>query len=151
MALMTVIRQSVAHRDPSASSFRSLFDNFFSSQRPLFSLSEKVWNPPADVYETASSLVIKMEIAGVSLNDLDITAQDRYLIIRGRRREPPCLDKENYHLMEIRYGAFERAFPLPGNVRLDEIQAQYSNGFLIVMVPRKQPVSREIPIQNVDQ
>jgi len=148
MLRMTADKQSFQGRDPFGVRLRSLFDNVFSSQKPLFSLSEKVWNPPTDVYETANSVVIKMEVAGVSLNDLDLTIKDHYLVIRGCRRESPCLDKENFHLMEIRYGSFERSFPLPHNVHLDEIQAQYTNGFLIVTVPKKTPVSREIPVRS---
>lgn len=131
--------------------FGALFDNLFSSQRPLFSLSEKVWNPPTDVYETSSSMVIKMEIAGVSMSELDVTLEDRLLIIRGCRRENPCLDKEDFHLMEIRYGAFERTFPLPPKTHLEEIQAQYSNGFLIITVPRKPLVTRDIPVKIVEE
>ena len=149
MAALTVNRQFLGREAPAG--FRALFDNLFSSQHPLFSLSEKVWNPPTDVYETASSIVIKMEIAGVSLSELDVTLEDRLLIIRGCRRENPCLDKEDFHLMEIRYGAFERAFPLPPKTRFDEIQAQYSNGFLIITVPRKASVTRGIPVKVIEE
>jgi len=149
MPQLTVNRQLLESGDPVG--FRALFDNLFSTQHPLFSLSEKVWNPPTDVYETVSSMVIKMEIAGVSLSELDVTLEDRLLIIRGCRRENSCLDKEDFHLMEIRYGAFERAFPLSPKTHFDEIHAQYSNGFLIITVPKKAPVNRGIPVKIIEE
>lgn len=143
-----VKKQALANDDPSGTGFRALFDNFFSTQHPLFSLSEKVWNPPADVYETCDSVVIKMEIAGVKLDHLDISAnpEENILIIRGCRRENPILKKENYHLMEIRYGQFERVFPMPVRVKHDEIEAKFSNGFLILTIPKKTYTTRDIPI-----
>ena len=139
--------------DTSGTGFRALFDNFFSSQRPLFSLSGKMWNPPADVYETADSVVIKIEIAGVSRDQLDINIdpEQNVLVVKGCRREGPQVKKDHYYLMEIRYGHFERAFPLPSQVQHEDIQAQYSNGFLIVTIPRKPNTKRDIPIRMVDE
>lgn len=130
--------------------FKPLFDNFFSSQRPLFSLSHQVWNPPADLYETNEDIVIKMEIAGVCLSRLDVTADRNYLFIRGCRGEDAPLPKEDYQLMEIRYGRFERVFTLPFRPNADEIKAEYRNGFLVVRVTKRRAVSREIAVQVVE-
>ena len=78
---------------------KTVFDNFFSSQRPLFSLSDRIWNPPTDVYETCESMVIKMEVAGVKQEDMDISVDNNLLLIRGRRLEETPLRKENFYLM----------------------------------------------------
>ena len=117
-------------------SFRSLFDNIFSSQRPLFSLSERVWNPPADVYETSEFIIVKMEVAGICPASLEVTAHGNYLIVRGTRHEDAPLPKENYHLMEIRYGHFERVFSMPIDLGAETIQACYENGFLAVRISK---------------
>lgn len=117
-------------------SFRSLFDNIFSSQRPLFSLSERVWNPPADVYETSEFIIVKMEVAGICPASLEVTAHGNYLIVRGCRHEDAPLPKENYHLMEIRYGHFERVFSMPVDLGAEAIQACYKNGFLEVRISK---------------
>ena len=122
--------------DKPLESFRSLFDNIFSAQRPLFSLSERVWNPPADVYETAEFIIVKMEVAGMCPASLEVTAHGNYLIVRGCRHEDAPLPKENYHLMEIRYGHFERVFSMPIDLGAETIQARYENGFLVVRVSK---------------
>ena len=111
---MRKTRASAEADRPSGTEFKALFDNYFSSQRPLFSLSGKMWNPPTDVYETSDSIVVKMEIAGVRQDKLEISLEENFLIIRGCRHEEHPLPKENYHLMEIRYGRFERVFPMLG-------------------------------------
>jgi HSP20 family protein len=130
--------------------FKPVFDNYFSSQRPLFSLSQRVWNPPADVYETQDSIVMKMEIAGVCQETLEVTAENNFLVIRGSRGEEAALSKENYHLMEIRYGRFERVFGLPFQLSADDISANYNNGFLVVSVSKKAAKSREVAIRIVE-
>ncbi|MFP4382311.1 MAG: Hsp20/alpha crystallin family protein [Candidatus Sumerlaeia bacterium] len=129
---------------------KSVFDNVFSSQHPFFSLSKRVWNPPADVYETSTHVVIKMEVAGVCRDRLQITAEGNALRICGCRAEEG-LPKENYHVMEIRYGAFERIFDLPFKIDSEAIAAQYSNGFLIINIPKTKPVSRQIEIETTDE
>ena len=62
-----------------------MIDNFFSSQRPLFSLSKQVWNPPTDIYESGEVTKIKMEVAGLDERELEITVQADMLVVRGRR------------------------------------------------------------------
>ena len=143
-------RIAVSQEEPQRHGFKSLFGNFFSSQRPLFSLSEKVWNPPADVYETSDSIIVKMEIAGVAQDSLDITVHENFLIIRGHRSEDTTLPKENYHLMEVRYGQFERVFGMPGPLDSGEINAQYNNGFLFVTVTKKPQQSRSITVEVIE-
>lgn len=143
-------RSELPEEAPTGEKAHSLFDNFFSSERPLFSLSEKVWNPPADVYETADSVVVKMEVAGVCRKTLEIVAENNFLVIRGSRRENVPLPKQNYHLMEIRYGHFERAFGMPVKLDPEKINAQYCNGFLIVTITKQKTKPRPITVDVVD-
>ncbi|HBF33857.1 TPA: hypothetical protein DDW35_04780 [Candidatus Sumerlaeota bacterium] len=117
-----------------------LSDNIFSYERPFFSMSERVWNPPSDVYEVGKNqVVITMEIAGLKLDDLQITAENSYLVVRGCRAEEPA--KSHYHLMEIRHGVFERAFRLSFPLHPENINAKYHDGFLVITLERKPEAS----------
>jgi len=118
--------------------FKTLLDNVFSGPRPLFSLSEKIWNPPTDVFETEGAIVVKMEIAGVRDQDLHISVENNLLVIRGSREEAHPAPKQNFHLIEIHYGQFERVFRLPGGLDTEHIAADYRQGFLSVRIPRKE-------------
>ncbi len=129
---------------------KSAFDNFFSSQRPMFSLSEKVWNPPTDVYETSDSIVVKMEIAGLSLDQMKVMADEHYLIVQGCRKEEAGLPKDNYHLMEIHYGYFERVFGMPHKLHSEDIQAQYNSGFLAVTIAKRERKTRHIAVDVIE-
>ena len=48
--------------------------------------SHSAWTPNTDVYETAEALVVRMELAGIKQEDLEITLNDRLLLVRGQRR-----------------------------------------------------------------
>lgn len=128
--------------------FATTLDNFFSSQRPVFSLSEKIWTPPTDVFEIGTTVYVVMEVAGIDERDLEIAVDKNLLRVRGVRHEKhPSEKKATYHLMEIRYGNFERVFGLPSNLNVDSISANYRDGFLCIEIPRIIKAPREIPIE----
>src|SRR2546423_7262476 len=77
-----------------------------------------MFHPGLDMYETAESLVVKMELAGVKPNriNIELSADDRYLTIQGERLEGHEDHRDRlrcYHL-EIYYGTFQREVALPG-------------------------------------
>ena len=122
---------------------RSMLDNFFSSQRPLFSLSDQVWNPPTDIFETPQATVIRMEVAGLDEQQLNITAQQNVLNVQGRRALPNPQEPVNFHLMEIHHGHFQRTFQFSFTLNKDEIKASYERGFLLIELQRPDsPVTR---------
>jgi HSP20 family protein len=93
-----------------------------------------LWTPPTDVYETESSLIVKVEIAGMREEDFEVVVEDQVLMIRGVRPDPN--ERRAYHQMEIRSGKFEIAIGLSSGVDLDEATAEYTQGFLIVIFPK---------------
>ena len=107
----------------------------------------RVWRPPTDVYETASDIVVKIEIAGMDEADLDITFHDQHLIVAGHRKDPT--GKLVYQNMEIHYGEFHSEVQVNCQVERDRIEATYESGFLYIRLP-KTPV-RHVPIQIVDE
>lgn len=131
---------------PYEDKFRTLLDNVFSGPRPLFSLSEKIWNPPADVYEVEDAILIVMEVAGIKEEELQISLDSNLLVIRGYRRETHRAPKQSYHLMEINYGPFERVFRLPGGIDGDKVEATYASGFLNVRLPKRVPAPARVKV-----
>jgi HSP20 family protein len=128
--------------------FRGFFD--------LPSGGGRFWHPPADVYENDSAILVKMELAGVRPEDIQVmlSADDLVLTIKGVRKEPEGQrnGRLRCHQLEIYFGPFERAIALPHGVPIerDQITANYKNGFLLVILPKKavvnKPQTRVIPI-----
>lgn len=94
------------------------------------------WIPNADVYETPDRLIVKMELAGISREDLEVTLVDRQLVVRGNRPDPCRHGKCSFRQMEIDYGRFERRIVIPRSVDGQRVMATYRNGFLHVELPK---------------
>ena len=100
--------------------------------------SHSAWTPNTDVYETADSLVVRMEIAGIKKDELEITLNDRLLMVRGHRHDPCRQGRCSFRQMEIDYGYFERRIVIPRSVDASRVRAQFQNGFLHVELPKAQ-------------
>ena len=97
--------------------------------------TEAHWIPNTDVYVMDGGLVIKVELAGMRREDLELTIEGNRLRISGQRpdgcRSPKC----KFLVMEINYGAFETVIELPAGYDLTQAKAAYQNGFLRIDVP----------------
>ena len=115
----------------------------------LDSYSETYWVPNTDVYVTEGSLVIKVELAGMRKEDLELTVESNRLKISGQRPDGCRAPKCTFLVMEINYGAFESIIEVPAGYDLSQAEASYQNGFLRVDVPElAQPSSKTISVSN---
>ena len=97
--------------------------------------------PPVDVYETRTDVVISMEIAGIMAEEIEIIVEGRMMIIRGNRKALSGPAERAYHLMEIGHGPFQREIHLPADVNPEELRDVYKDGILQIALPKAQ-VSR---------
>lgn len=120
---------------------RKRMNRLFNDIMPTFGIvstrQQRNWRPPTDVYETEESVIVKVEVAGMSEEDFTVSLSNRTLTISGVRRDPDC--KLSYQQLEIPYGHFSTAVFLPYSVERNEIRATYENGFLTVTLPKLRP------------
>jgi HSP20 family protein len=100
------------------------------------------WTPSVNLYETANSYLVCVDLAGVDKEKIDVEVADRRLKLRGARAVPsyaPPLDpqeKLKVHLMEIDHGAFTREVEIPADADRHKISATYRNGLLWIEIPK---------------
>src|ERR1041385_3841576 len=94
------------------------------------------WVPNTDVYVTEELLVIKVELAGMRKEDLELTVEDNRLTITGHRPDGCRAPKCKFLVMEINYGSFQSVIELPPGYDLNQAKAAYQNGFLRIDVPQ---------------
>ena len=108
------------------------------------------WAPAIDVREDGKEIVLEVELPGIKPSDVEVTAENGVLTIRGEKQSTMTENKEGrYHVTERSYGAFTRSFQLPNGVDERRIEAEFSDGLLLVHVPKAtlaQP--RRIEIRN---
>jgi HSP20 family protein len=100
---------------------------------------EPHWVPNTDVYESDDGLVIKVELAGMRREDLELTAEGNCLRISGQRPDGCRPLQCRFLVMEINFGAFESVIELPPGFDLPKAKASYQNGFLRIDVPVSAP------------
>ena len=111
----------------------------------LESAGETHWIPNTDVYVTEGVLVIKVELAGMRREDLELTVEGNRLMISGHRPDGSRGTKCKFLVMEINFGPFECVIEIPPGYELTEARAAYQNGFLRIDVPQSaRPSSKAI-------
>ena len=108
------------------------------------------WTPHTDVYVTDSGLVVKVELAGMRSDHLEITVEGNLLRISGNRPDGCRAAKCSFLVMEIEYGPFESVLTVPQGYDLSQAKAAYLNGFLRIDVPlaQKSSKSSKVPIEE---
>jgi len=96
------------------------------------------WAPAVDIYEQDGNIVLKAELPGLDLKDVDIRVENNTLTLRGQRKLDEQVKRDNYHRVERAYGAFTRSFALPNVVDAENIKAEYKDGLLRVTLPKRE-------------
>jgi HSP20 family protein len=110
------------------------------------------WIPNTDVYASEGHLVIKVELAGMRREDLELTVEGNRLMISGQRPDGGRGARCRFLVMEINYGAFECVIEIPEGYELCKAKAAYQNGFLRVEVPQavRSPKHHLVPVSEED-
>jgi HSP20 family protein len=126
--------------------FDRFFDRFFNA--PAWPLAtpratpEPLWEPALDFSETPKEYVVRLEIPGVTRDDLDVNL-DGFLLTLSGKREFNKAEKGEEFLWEERYeGRFSRTLRLPGAVADGKIEAVYNDGILTVKLPKLEPAAK---------
>ena len=114
-------------------------------------LRRSLWEPRIDLMEDEDHFYLKVELAGVKGEDLQLLylPDSHSMLIKGVRREEECFDikRSGIHQLEIYYGEFEREVPLPGPpIEASHVKAQFRNGFLYALIPKAKAAFRHTKI-----
>src|SRR6266516_7287673 len=100
--------------------------------------STTTWSPAVDIFETDGEIVVKAELPGMERKDITLHLENNILSLKGERRFVKETKEENYHRIERSYGGFSRAFTIPVTVEEEKIRADYKDGVLTIVLPKKE-------------
>jgi HSP20 family protein len=141
---------------------RDLFANFERMRREIDELFGDVFersglrgrgfSPAVDVYyvDGPPRAIVRVELAGVRIEDVALEIRGRQLLIAGERRAEQS-DGRLYQQIEIEHGPFRRVVELGADVVAEQARASYDDGVLVVEAPLAQPAQgiRRIAIAEV--
>jgi HSP20 family protein len=107
------------------------------------------WVPSVDIHELPDRFVVLADLPGVEPKDIDVTADNGVLTLRGRRQFERRETQKGFERLERVSGAFLRRFTLPDNVQSDQIKARHNNGVLEVTIPKvAAPEPRRVSVET---
>ena len=112
------------------------FDDLWQADR-LRLLVESRWRPDADSYETAVSIEIIVDLAGVDEEDFEVQLFEDALVVEGRRHLAPPGAAATYHAVSIRQGPFRLELPLAAPVDAERVEVRYERGLLRITLPKR--------------
>jgi HSP20 family protein len=126
--------------------FDRLFDRFFST--PLWPITtprlapEGMWEPSLDFSENPKEYIVRLEVPGITRDDLDVNLDGNLLTLSGKREFHRHEKGEEYLWEEREEGRFMRTLRLPAAVDQGKIDANYADGVLTVKLPKAEPQSK---------
>ncbi len=109
----------------------------------------KVFAPPMDMYETETSLVVELPLAGVRPEDVEVSVHKGMLVVKGEQKKEHEVEEKNYYRKEVRTGSFYREVVLPSSVSEEGVCAEFSNGILKIILPKSKPAEAKKITINV--
>ncbi len=91
-----------------------------------------------DMFDDGDEIIIQTNIAGVKLEDIDITLSRNHIVLHGFRENPfeNIVEKISYVHQELFWGPFSRDLDLPEEVDIDKAQAVEDHGLLTIRLPK---------------
>jgi len=94
----------------------------------------------AETWETAQSVIIRVEMPGMRKEDIDISIHGNLLRIRGEKRPADEHQDRLYRLTERAYGRFERAIPVAHDIDKERAEVSYQDGVITVILPKTESI-----------
>jgi HSP20 family protein len=121
---------------------RARFEDFEDSHNDVFT-------PAVESYVKDGNLVVRADVPGLELKDLDVSVLGNVLTVKGERKSEQEVKKQDYLRREVSYGSFERRMSLPEGAATDKVKASFKNGVLEISVPlAKETVAKKVQIET---
>ena len=114
-------------------------------------LKTRPWAPAVDIVETENELVLKADVPGVELKDIDVQLENGTLTVKGERKFEKDEKSKGFHRMERSHGSFVRIFTVPDTVDSENVKAAYEAGVLTITLPKKEiakPKAIKVQVSN---
>jgi HSP20 family protein len=92
--------------------------------------------PKMDIFEKDDKYVVKAEVPGIKMEDIDISIMGDLLTLKGEKNEESETKEDDYYRREMSYGSFSRSIRLPSSVDVDRITASCDDGILEIDLPK---------------
>ena len=102
----------------------------------------------SDCYETCA-VALSLEAPGMNSEDLDIQVTADTVSVSGERKEKTVTEEKGMSQTEFHYGRFQRVIPLPTRIQNNNVEAEYKDGILKLVMPKAEEEKNKIVKVNL--
>jgi len=99
--------------------------------------------PALDIVDNDDHMQIHVDLPGYAPEDVNIEFQNGSLVISAETKHEETVEEKNYTRRERYHGAYKRALRIPDTFDIENAEANFENGVLLLTLPKKpeaQPV-----------
>jgi HSP20 family protein len=107
------------------------------------------YDVPTDIFSLDDKVVVRLDLAGVDPDDVELTTQQSSIVVNGRRDFPYAASKVRFLARGMFHGHFTKRINLGAGLKLDSVKARYDNGVLELTIPFREEVQpKRIQIES---
>ncbi len=130
-------------------SLRSQIDRVFNDMEGA-SQNYNSWHPAMELLDHDDKLIVRLSLAGVDRQSIDIEATRKSVTVSGERHTLEA-ESSRYSYSEFNYGKFYRQISLPVAIVNTQVQADYTDGILTLILPKVEEAKQKVVKINLEQ
>jgi HSP20 family protein len=95
----------------------------------------EAWTPDVEVFHRNNELVVRVDLPGLTKDDIKVDITDNRLTLQGERKREHEEERGGVYRSERTYGSFYREVPLPEGTIPDQAKASFKDGVLEITMP----------------
>jgi len=92
------------------------------------------WVPATDILAVGDDLLIRLELAGVDPDEVDLRFSQGVLTVSGSRRPDEDGPEAEFYVRERFHGEFRRVITLPEGTEASQLRARFDDGLVEITV-----------------
>lgn len=112
-------------------------------------LSESNAVPRVNIAETDEDFKVELAAPGMKREDFHVELDNDTLTIWTEQENNHEEENKNFTRREFSYQSFKRSFHLPITVESDKIEAKYTDGLLMLTIPKKEEAKKK-PVRTIE-
>ena len=136
---LSTLNPLLSNRDSFFPFRANVFDSFLNDNTAAQNSMDSMFKPGANILETDKAFEIQLALPGMKKEDVKIDLRENTLTISGERTLKSEETKGTWHFSEIRQGKFSRSFIVPESIVQENIEANFADGILEIVLPKAEP------------
>jgi HSP20 family protein len=118
--------------------FEDVFNDLWSGWPFSFQsdTARPMLRPAMDVIENDDSITLRVDLPGLSVDDVNVELEDNMLTFSGEMGDTIEQETDRYHYRERYTGSFQRSLRLPNTIDPEKVEASFENGVLNITLPK---------------